>query len=368
MSDYNNAVSGTDAEVGHVTAAKVKNTLLLDAEREEDIERAAQIIRQGGLVAFPTETVYGLGASALDADAARRIYAAKGRPSDNPLIIHLARAEDAEEYAVTSELYYKLAQRFMPGPITVILPKKDIIPLSVTGGLPTVAVRVPLNIHAHKLISAVGVPVAAPSANISGRPSATCARYCLEDFDGRIDAVLDGGDAAFGLESTIVKPDGDGLRLLRPGAVTPEELSSLGVPVTVDPSVTERFEGTPEAPGMKYRHYAPRAEVIILDGADRDVYDYLRDKRDCGILCFSEDTELLGRPGAESLGSRSDPLEQAHLLFRLLREFDERGDVSTIYARIPSRDGAGLAAFNRLIKAAGYRILQLPPIDTKVKN
>ena len=252
MSDYNNAVSGTDAEVGHVTAAKVKNTLLLDAEREEDIERAAQIIRQGGLVAFPPETVYGLGASALDADAARRIYAAKGRPSDNPLIIHLARAEDAEEYAVTSELYYKLAQRFMPGPITVILPKKDIIPLSVTGGLPTVAVRVPLNIHAHKLISAVGVPVAAPSANISGRPSATCARYCLEVFDGRIDAVLDGGDAAFGLESTIVKPDGDGLRLLRPGAVTPEELSSLGVPVTVDPSVTERFEGTPEAPGMKY--------------------------------------------------------------------------------------------------------------------
>lgn len=363
-----NGTEPRDDGVGKVTAAREKNTLHLDASSSEDIERAAAIIRSGGLVAFPTETVYGLGASALDSAAAERIYAAKGRPSDNPLIIHLARPEDAEKYAVTNELYYELARRFMPGPITVILPKRDIIPSSVTGGLDTVAVRVPLNIFANRLINAAGVPIAAPSANISGRPSATCAKYCLQDFDGRIDAVLDGGDSAFGLESTIVKLCDGGLRLLRPGAVTPEELGSIGVTVTVDPSVTERFDGIPEAPGMKYRHYAPRAEVIIVDGGDREVYDYLRDKKDCGILCFSEDEPLLRLKGAVSLGPRSDPLAQAHALFRLLREFDGRDGIDTIYARMPGRDGAGLAVFNRLIKAAGYRVLRLPPIDTKVNN
>ena len=347
----------SENSVGIISDEKCCRTEFLSAENNENIKRAAEIIKNGGLVAFPTETVYGLGANALDPEAARKIYAAKGRPSDNPLIIHIAEPEDAEKYAYTSELYYKIAERFMPGPITVILPKRPCIPDTVTGGLNTVAIRVPADFYASKLISYAGVPIAAPSANISGRPSATLARHCLADFDGRIDAILDGGECTFGLESTIVKPTSDGkLRLLRPGAVTPDDLRCICNDIEIDPAVLNKFSGTPEAPGMKYRHYAPSAPVIILDGADEQVYKFLSDKSDCGILCYSEDMPRVSGKKVLSMGSRYSPAEQAHMLFACLRNFDE---VPVIYARMPSKNGIGLAVFNRLIKAAGYEIISI---------
>ncbi len=324
--------------------------------KPDALDEAAALIRKGGLVAFPTETVYGLGGNALDAAAAEKIYRAKGRPSDNPLIIHLANAADAEQYCMTDEAWYRLAGLFMPGPITVILPKKPVIPDTVTGGLDTVAVRVPSHDTAHRLIALAGVPIAAPSANLSGSPSPTCFAHVYDDLNGRVDALIDGGDCDFGVESTIVKMQNGVLRLLRPGAVTYEDLCAAGFQVEIDRSVLERFEGRPECPGMKYRHYAPKSPVVILDGSDEAVYAFLADKHNCGILCYAEDEELLKRADAVSIGGRHDHLAQAHNLFNRLRAFPE---LPVIYARMPSRDGIGLAVFNRLIKASGYTVLNL---------
>ncbi len=340
-------------------------TELLD---EFHIARAAELIRRGGIVAFPTETVYGLGGSALDEAVAAKIYAAKGRPSDNPLIVHLADPAEAERYADTCPLYEALAERFMPGPLTVILPKRSCIPDAVTGGLPTVALRVPVDRIAHELIAQAGVPIAAPSANRSGRPSTTTAAHCVTDLMGRVDAILDGGPCIFGVESTIVKigEDGESLRLLRPGIVTPEDLQQVCRQLYVDPAVLRQVttDAPPEAPGMKYRHYAPEAEVIILDGDDRAVYTFLKDKKNCGILCYEEDRELLARPNAYSMGGKNNSREQAHRLFACLRDFS---GVGRIYARMPSREGIGMAVFNRLIKAAGYSVLQLSGESSEVK-
>jgi L-threonylcarbamoyladenylate synthase len=329
---------------------------------EKEIETGAEIIRQGGLVIFPTETVYGLWANALDSTASAKIYAAKGRPSDNPLICHLASADDAEKYCIVNEMYKKLAARFMPGPITVILPKKynengePIVPDTTTGGLDSVAVRVPSNRIARKLIEKSGLPVAAPSANISGSPSPTTLRHVLEDMYGRVDCIIDGGDSEIGLESTIVMPKEDKIYLLRPGAVTIEMLRDVCDNIVVDASVTQKSDARPLAPGMKYRHYAPKSKVVMLDGDDESVYEYLADKTDCAILCYDGDKCLLCRDHAMSLGDKNDHLTQAHRLFAALRDLD---GVGTIYARMPSREGVGLAVFNRMVKAAGYEIIEL---------
>ena len=329
---------------------------------EKEIETGAEIIRQGGLVIFPTETVYGLGANALDSTASAKIYAAKGRPSDNPLICHLASADDAEKYCAVNEMYKKLAARFMPGPITVILPKKynengePIVPDTTTGGLDSVAVRVPSNRIARKLIEKSGLPIAAPSANISGSPSPTTLRHVLEDMYGRVDCIIDGGDSEIGLESTIVMPKEDKIYLLRPGAVTIEMLRDVCDNIVVDASVTQKSDARPLAPGMKYRHYAPKSKVVMLDGDDESVYEYLADKTDCAILCYDGDKCLLCRDHAMSLGDKNDHLTQAHRLFAALRDLD---GVGTIYARMPSREGVGLAVFNRMVKAAGYEIVEL---------
>ena len=329
---------------------------------EKEIETGAEIIRQGGLVIFPTETVYGLGANALDSTASAKIYAAKGRPSDNPLICHLASADDAEKYCIVNEMYTKLAARFMPGPITVILPKKynengePIVPDTTTGGLDSVAVRVPSNRIARKLIEKSGLPIAAPSANISGSPSPTTLRHVLEDMYGRVDCIIDGGDSEIGLESTIVMPKEDKIYLLRPGAVTIEMLRDVCDNIVVDASVTQKSDARPLAPGMKYRHYAPKSKVVMLDGDDESVYEYLADKTDCAILCYDGDKCLLCRDHAMSLGDKNDHLTQAHRLFAALRDLD---GVGTIYARMPSREGVGLAVFNRMVKAAGYEIIEL---------
>lgn len=352
-------------------------TLLITKTDSDNIEIAGEILRSGGLVAFPTETVYGLGANALDPAASAKIYAAKGRPSDNPLIVHFAVPSDAEGYCFTSELFYRLAEKFMPGPLTVVLPKRDIIPKTVTGGLDTVAIRVPSHPVAHALIGAACVPVAAPSANLSGRPSPTTARHVIEDMYGRADCIIAAGDCDFGVESTVVKPDGEGVMLLRPGAVTPEMLETV-CPVrlseTLNKSVADGI--VPESPGMKYRHYAPDVPMYILDGPDEAVYAYLKDKTGCAVLCFDGDAELLRRTHSYSLGNKRDSAAHAHRLFAVLNDINadvhkknaggandaggaNGAAINAVYARMIPTDGMGLAVFNRLIKAAGYNIIKL---------
>lgn len=330
---------------------------------DDAITACADMIRSGGLVAFPTETVYGLGANALDAEAAARIFAAKGRPSDNPLIIHLSDPEDASKYAVVSAAYEKLS-RFMPGPITVILPKKSIIPDSVTGGLDTVAVRVPRHPIARALIQKAGVPIAAPSANLSGKPSCTKAEHVIHDMSGRVDAILDGGDSDFGLESTIVMPIGDSeIKLLRPGAVTVEMLCDAGFTVSLDKAVTEKLsdDEVPLAPGMKYRHYAPEARVILLNGEKDDVDAFMtayRQNAKTAFIVYEEDVCKMQGCRVVAIAKYGDTAAYAHNLFSALRELDCDG-VDTIYAPLPKADHIGLALYNRLMKAAGYSILNV---------
>ncbi len=328
---------------------------------EEELHRAADLIRTGALVAFPTETVYGLGGNALLSGAAKKIYAAKGRPSDNPLIIHLASAEDAEQYCETSAMFFRLADAFMPGPLTVVLPKKDCIPNSVTGGLNTVAVRVPSHPIAHRLIELAGVPIAAPSANLSGKPSTTTAEHVITDLNGKIDGILAADDSEIGLESTIVKINPDqSLTVLRPGAITCEMLSDItGKPVEIDSAVLVKSDARPLAPGMKYRHYAPHMPVTVLDCEDAAFYTYVNSKQHCGVLCFEEDLAHIRAEKVLSLGQAHMAEQQAHRLFACLREIDACETIEHVYARMPSKNEVGLAVWNRLVKAAGFDILHL---------
>ncbi len=331
----------------------------------------ARILQSGGLVAFPTETVYGLGGNALDAGAANKIYTAKGRPSDNPLIVHIARPSDAEKYAVISSLYEKLAKAFMPGPLTVVLPKKDNIPLSVTGGLQTVGIRCPGDPVARELIRLAGVPVAAPSANVSGRPSPTAASHVRDDLNGRIDCIIDGGEAEVGLESTIVKIDGERLVLLRPGAITPEMLRTVCADVVLDNGILDKLpDGTaPQAPGMKYRHYAPRARVYLVRDGKRDAQNFderavlffqrkLTEHQTAGILCYDEHLPYLKGEFVYSLGAKDDELAHSHRLFDCLRRFDET-DTTEIYAIVGKTSGIGLALYNRMLKASAYTVIYI---------
>ena len=333
-----------------------------DASDAEILDRAAEILRSGGLVAFPTETVYGLGANALDAEAAKKIYAAKGRPSDNPLIIHIADVADAEKYCHTGELYHKLAERFLPGPLTVVLQKRDCIPFTVTGGLDTVAVRLPSDPTARELIRRAGIPIAAPSANRSGKPSPTNAAHVLEDMDGRIEMIIDGGECKIGLESTIVSINGDSVTLLRPGGITVEMLEEI-CPVKIDKAVTEKLSDgeRPLAPGMKYRHYAPETKVVLLDGDDENVAKFISREAEharIGVILSDGDAHLAANTGAKLLTYGDDDASEAHNLFSLLRSVDRLG-CTVIYARLPDKKGIGLAVYNRILKAAGYEILKL---------
>lgn len=330
---------------------------------DQALNRAAGIIKNGGLVAFPTETVYGLGASALDERAAAKIYLAKGRPSDNPLIIHLSAPEEAEKYAFVDKTFEKLAEMFLPGALTVVLPKKEIIPASVTGGLGTVAVRVPSNKIAHRLIELSGVPIAAPSANISGRPSCTSASHVIADMDGRIDMIIDGGDCDIGLESTIIMSEGDDrVRILRPGQITAEMLSDGGFEVSFDKAVTEKPEDgeKPLAPGMKYRHYAPRARVILVRASVCDFISFAKENTGGGnaFVCYDEYV-CAGIPDMFTIGPEKDRTTQAHKLFSLLRKFDDMSNIKTIYIPLPEKDDIGLAIYNRLIKASGYTVTDI---------
>lgn len=333
---------------------------------ESQLERAASIIRDGGLVIFPTETVYGLGADATSAAAAGKIYAAKGRPSDNPLIIHIAEPSEAEKYAYTNALYYRLAELYMPGPLTVILESKPTIPHATRAGLDTVAIRCPSHPIANRLIALSGTPIAAPSANLSGSPSPTAPSHVIDDMMGRVDMIIDGGECDFGLESTIVKiDDGSSMTLLRPGKITAEELS-LVADLKIADAVTDKLKEGERvlSPGMKYRHYAPKAPVVLLDGDDADAIKYIRSSSNGKIcvICYNESRELYASALPEAtlytFGDRDDELTQAHSLFAILREADAC-DFDVIYAPLPRKSGIGLALYNRMIRAAAHTIINL---------
>lgn len=328
----------------------------------EDIHAAGEILREGGLVAIPTETVYGLAANALDGQAVAKIFAAKGRPQDNPLIVHISRLEQLE--GIVSEIpedAMALAAQYWPGPLTIVMPKGAAIPNEVSCGLDTVGVRMPSHPVARAIIDAAGVPLAAPSANLSGSPSPTTAAHVTKDMDGRIDAVLDGGECSVGLESTVVSVCGDVPQLLRPGAVTPEMIEEATGRVSINSAVlNDLAEGEQAAsPGMKYKHYAPAVKVIILRGSRRAYIDYCNahaDEKACA-LCFEGDGQELAVPYIE-YGREDDLLSQAHGLFAALRQLDET-DAQVAYARCCRPEGVGLAVYNRLLRSAGFDVRDL---------
>lgn len=342
----------------------------IDEQHMDDslIWEAGQIIRDGGLVAFPTETVYGLGGDALNPASSKKIYEAKGRPSDNPLIVHIARMEALP--AIVKKIpdtAKKLAEAFWPGPLTMILEKSDVVPGETTGGLDTVAVRMPSDPVAVSFIEAAGGYVAAPSANRSGRPSPTKAEYVAQDLGGRIEMILDGGDATLGLESTIVDLTVDPPEILRPGFVTGEMLRRVLGQVEEDETLFRVDSGqAPKAPGMKYRHYAPKGELTIVRGPSDAVAAYIngrlsegrRENRKTGVIASDETVEGYRADVPRSVGKRNDAAAVAKGLYRILREFDDE-DVELIYSE--SFDGAGVsqAVMNRLLKAAGHKVIDV---------
>lgn len=333
------------------------NTKILSTT-EYDIALAGEILRRGGLVAFPTETVYGLGANALDEDAVRRIYVAKGRPSDNPLIVHIARKEDIVPLVTeVTPMAKALMDAFFPAPLTIILPKSDAVSDVVSGGLNTVAVRMPGNEIARRVIRAAGVPIAAPSANTSGLPSPTKAEYVIDDMMGRIDAVIDGGDCQYGVESTVLTLATDTPTILRPGAITKEMLEQVIGPVNVAPAVLEGMaeNETAASPGMKYKHYSPNARVMVVKGDSRQYRDFVNTKKDAYALCFEEDDVAIPHI---VYGKQDDDLAQAKNLFDALRRLDKMG-AKRVYAHIPHIDGVGMAVYNRLIRAAAFCVIDL---------
>lgn len=338
---------------------------------EQVLAKAGEILKQGGLVAFPTETVYGLGANALNEDAARKTYAAKGRPSDNPLIVHITEAEDLPIVARNiSDKAKQIIERFWPGPLTLIFEKQYIVPFGTTGGLNTVAVRMPTDEIARAVIQAGGGYISAPSANVSGRPSPTSAEHVIEDFDGKVDMIIDGGKVDIGLESTIVDMTVEPPMILRPGAITKQMLEEVIGEIAVDATLlNDDYSEGPKAPGMKYRHYAPKAQLTIVEGEMDDVvkairqiaYEQNRLGFKVGIIATSETQEYYTTGVVKNIGTRSNENSIAKNLYRVLREFDEE-EVHYIYSEAFETDGIGDAIMNRLEKAAGHRTIQATEI------
>ncbi|NLF34631.1 MAG: threonylcarbamoyl-AMP synthase [Clostridiales bacterium] len=328
-----------------------------------DLDAAAALLRGGGLLAIPTETVYGLGANGLDPEAIRRIFAAKGRPQDNPLILHVPSADWLERCCTEiPPLAYTLAERFWPGPLTLILKRKPGVPDEVTGGLDTVGIRCPDSAVTRAIIALADVPVAAPSANLSGRPSPTTAAHVLADMDGKIDGIVDDGPCAVGVESTILDLTVTPPRLLRPGGLPLERLREVVGEIAVDRAVTRPVEAgeQPRAPGMKYRHYAPKAPVTVVHGSPRTAARFIRAQMGpgSGVICFDEYAGLFDGHVVETIGPTSDAAAQARHIFDALRAFDDTG-VTEIWAQCPRETGLGLAVANRLHKAAGFHIIEL---------
>lgn len=346
----------------------------MEEDNKECLENAGEILRSGGLVAFPTETVYGLGGDALNPSSSTKIYAAKGRPSDNPLIVHICKFEDI--YRIVADTpesrrmlkkAEKLAHAFWPGPLTMILPKSDEVPYETTGGLSTVAVRMPDHKTALALIEKGGGYIAAPSANTSGRPSPTLAKHVKEDMDGRIDMIVDGGEVGIGIESTIVDLTVEPAQILRPGYITAAMISQIIGKVDMDVTILSDAGGqAPRAPGMKYRHYAPKGELTIVSGKQEDVVKYinqaLKKARESGlktgVIATDETKERYEADLVKTTGSRQDEAAVAKSLYGILRDFDEEG-MQVMYSESFPLDGIGQAIMNRLLKAAGHHVIQL---------
>ena len=336
-------------------------TLVLSANGVDTAATAAQIIKNGGLVAIPTETVYGLGANGLSETAVGKIFAAKGRPQDNPLILHVADADEIEKFCHDiPDSAYALADAFWPGPLTMVLPARDTVPKCTTAGLPTVAVRCPDSEITRQIIRLAGVPIAAPSANISGKPSTTTAQHVLHDHDGKIDVIVDGGPCRVGVESTIVDLTEERPRLLRPGGITPEQLIGVLGDLVVDKAVTAQIDkdAVVKAPGMKYRHYAPQSEVVIVAGSREKAAEYIHRhfQPNDRVLCFEEELPLYADCNPLSYGKEADVATLSAGLFAALRELDKPG-IGRIYARCPEGGGVAYAVQNRLKKAAAFRII-----------
>lgn len=335
---------------------------------KDKITVAAEIIKKGGIVAFPTETVYGLGANALNTQAVKKIFEAKGRPQDNPLIVHISHSDDLKNYVENiPEMAKKLMDNFWPGPMTLIFRKKPVIPDVITAGMPTVGIRMPSNAIARELITLSGVPIAAPSANISGKPSPTSAQHVKVDMDGKIDAIIDGGMCEIGLESTVIDASKDVPVILRPGGVTPEDVKKVCGSVRIDPAIMKKpaVDLRPIAPGMKYKHYAPDADLYIVSGDMTNVVKKIRSLaakdisagKKVGIMATAQSYPQYSKScKIISLGNRENKMMIAENLFNALREFDTTG-VDIIYAESVNQQGIGLAIMNRLIKAAGFKVI-----------
>ena len=337
------------------------NTLLLSAEDAKTPKIAAEIIKAGELVAIPTETVYGLGADGLNPEAVKKIFEAKGRPQDNPLILHISEASEMELFChCIPQAAYTLAERFWPGPLTLVLPARDTVPKCTTAGLSTVAVRCPDNAVTREIIRLAGCPVAAPSANISGKPSTTTAAHVLHDHDGKIPAIVDGGSCRVGVESTIVDLTEDRPRLLRPGGITPEQLLEVLGDLVVDKAVTAQIDkdAVVKAPGMKYKHYAPQCRVVIVSGSREKAAKYIREHFENGdrVLCFEEELPLYGGCDPLAYGKEADVDTLSAGLFAALRILDDP-NIGTVFARCPVGGGVAYAVQNRLKKAAAFHII-----------
>lgn len=334
------------------------NVIDIKVEYEKALSESAKLIKSGEVVGIPTETVYGLAANALDENAVKKIYIAKGRPSDNPLIVHIS--DLSELSALVAEIPEKvkiMAEKFWPGPLTMIMKKSDIIPSTTSGGLDTVAVRMPQSEYARAIIKACGVPLAAPSANLSGSPSPTNAKYVYDDMNGRIPLIIDGGKSKIGVESTVITFATDIPTLLRPGGVTVEEIRDTIGEVKVDDAVLHELRDSEKAssPGMKYKHYAPKADITILKGSLEQFIAYTKGK-DFFALVFEGEEKYF--ENAVTYGKPLDAVSEANRLFDALRELDEKG-AKTVYARCPELSGVGLAVYNRLIRSAGFNIIEL---------
>jgi len=336
-------------------------TQVLSAQQTGAAAAAAEIIKNGGLVAIPTETVYGLGANGLDENAVREIFRVKGRPQDNPLILHIAGPEDIERFAHgVPQAAYTLAEKFWPGPLTMVLPARANVPRRTTGGLDTVGLRCPDCDVTREIIRLAGVPIAAPSANISGKPSTTTAQHVLDDHEGKIPLIVDGGPCRVGVESTIVDLTGRRPRLLRPGGIGPEELLAVLGDLVVDKAVTAQIDQDEvvRAPGMKYRHYAPQEPVVIVSGSREKAAAYIRAHVEPGdrVLCFEEELPLYEGCAPLSYGREADVDTLSAGLFAALRELDDPG-IHQVYARCPVGGGVAYAIQNRLKKAAAFHVI-----------
>lgn len=336
-------------------------TIMLSASDPAAPGIAAKIIREGGLVGIPTETVYGLGADGLNEAAVAKIFEVKGRPQDNPLILHVTGAEQIELFCQDiPQAAYRLAEAFWPGPLTMVLPARDIVPRRTTAGLSTVAVRCPDSEVTREIIRLAGVPIAAPSANTSGKPSTTTAQHVLHDHDGKIEAIVDGGPCRVGVESTIVDLTEDRPRLLRPGGITPEQLIAVLGDLVIDKAVTAQIDkdAVVKAPGMKYRHYAPECQVVIVSGSREKAAAYIHAHFESGdrVLCFEEELPLYNECNPLAYGREADVNSLSAGLFSALRVLDDPA-VKMVFARCPVGGGVAYAVQNRLKKAAAFHII-----------